>query len=213
MKIGIMGGTFDPIHNAHLILGEAAYRELGLDLVQFIPSGRPPHKRERHGATDGQRMRMAELAVADNPHFALSDREMNRSGYSYTYMTLEEMRREKPEDELYFLMGEDSLNDFPTWREPARICDAAVIVVARRHLQHGTGTLTDRVRRIRELYGADVRILRYPYLDIASSTLRDMALAGDSLRYYVPDPVWRYIEEEHLYRLPIEAGDAVAGAH
>ena len=133
-KIGIMGGTFDPIHIGHLILGEKAYDQFGLDKVRFMPAGNPPHKRNRKGrATDEQRVEMVRMAISSNPHFELCLAEMNEDGYSYTYRTLERFREENPEEEYYFIIGADSLFDFDIWREPGRICKACTIVVATRN--------------------------------------------------------------------------------
>ena len=133
-KIGIMGGTFDPIHIGHLILGEAAHRQFGLETVYFMPAGNPPHKRNRAGrATDAQRLEMVRRAIASNPHFELSEREMNPDGYSYSYRTLEALNSEHPDCSFYFIIGADSLFDFDTWREPARIAAACSLVVATRN--------------------------------------------------------------------------------
>ena len=109
-KIGIMGGTFDPIHIGHLILGEAAYEQFGLDEVWFLPAGNPPHKRNRAGqAKDAQRVEMVRRAIASNPHFVLCTKEMKDEGYTYSYRTLEAMRKEHPGTEFYFIIGADSL--------------------------------------------------------------------------------------------------------
>ena len=114
-KIGIMGGTFDPIHMGHLILGEKAYEQLGLDKVLFMPCGNPPHKRNRKGrATDEQRAEMVRLAIKDNPHFELSLIEMHEEGYTYTYRTLEQLNAANPDTEYYFIIGADSLYNFDT---------------------------------------------------------------------------------------------------
>lgn len=132
-KIGIMGGTFDPIHIGHLILGEAAYEQFGLDEVWFLPAGNPPHKRNRAGqAKDAQRVEMVRRAIASNPHFVLCTKEMKDEGYTYSYRTLEAMRKEHPGTEFYFIIGADSLFYFDEWKNPERICAAAKILVATR---------------------------------------------------------------------------------
>lgn len=116
-KIGIMGGTFDPIHIGHLILGEAAYEQFGLDEVWFLPAGNPPHKRNRAGqAKDAQRVEMVRRAIASNPHFVLCTKEMKDEGYTYSYRTLEAMRKEHPGTEFYFIIGADSLFYFDEWK-------------------------------------------------------------------------------------------------
>ena len=118
-RIGIMGGTFDPIHMGHLILGEKAYEQFQLDKVLFMPSGNPPHKKNRQGrATDEQRVEMVRRAISDNPHFELSLAEMHENGYTYTYHTLETLKTENPDTDYYFIIGADSLYNFDTWREP-----------------------------------------------------------------------------------------------
>ncbi|HIS27728.1 MAG TPA: nicotinate (nicotinamide) nucleotide adenylyltransferase, partial [Candidatus Pullilachnospira intestinigallinarum] len=130
-KVGIMGGTFDPIHISHLILGETAYEQFSLDKVLFLPAGNPPHKRNRKGgASDLERVEMVRRAIAGNSHFQLCLDEMDASDYSYTYRTLERMKAEHPDTEFYFIVGADSLFDFEKWKEPARICQAASILVA-----------------------------------------------------------------------------------
>lgn len=133
-RIGIMGGTFDPIHIGHLILAEKAYEELDLDEVWFMPSGNPPHKQNRAGrASDKQRVEMVRRAIADNPHFRLSTEEMHPEGYTYTYETLERLHEKYPDYIYYFIIGADSLYDFDMWRRPDRICKAASLLVATRN--------------------------------------------------------------------------------
>ena len=180
-KIGIMGGTFDPIHMGHLILGEKAYEQLELDKVLFMPCGNPPHKRNRKGrATDEQRAEMVRLAIEDNPHFELSLIEMHEEGYTYTYRTLEQLNKANPDTEYYFIIGADSLFNFDTWMEPERICQEAVLVVATR--DHTP---------LKEL---DQNI------DVSSELLRSWHESGQSLRYYVPKPVISYIEKNDIYK-------------
>ena len=130
-KIGIMGGTFDPIHIGHLILGENAWHQFGLEKVLFMPSANPPHKPNRIGRADIQeRVDMVRGAIADNPHFELSLEEAFREDYCYTSETLQEMTVKHPDTEYYFIMGADSLFAFETWHEPQKICQNCVIVAA-----------------------------------------------------------------------------------
>ena len=200
-KIGIMGGTFDPVHNGHLIIAERAYDALKLDKVLFIPAGRPPHKRDRAGRADNrQRAAMTALAIEDNPHFALSLFEMEEEGLSYSYRTLEAFKKERPQDELYFIMGADSLMAFDTWMEPGRIAAACRIVVSvRDHLT--AEEMKEQIRNLHERFGADIILLDTPNIDTSSSQIRQWEKEGRSLRYFVPDKVIDYIRKEGLYSL------------
>ena len=152
-KIGIMGGTFDPIHIGHLILGEAAYEQFGLDEVWFLPAGNPPHKRNRAGqAKDAQRVEMVRRAIASNPHFVLCTKEMEDEGYTYSYRTLEAMRKEHPGTEFYFIIGADSLFYFDEWKKTSRYLSET------RHTESGcffprTAGM-DPGRKIREILSA-----------------------------------------------------------
>lgn len=198
-RIGIMGGTFDPIHIGHLILGEAAYRQFQLESVYYMPAGNPPHKRHREGrASDEQRVEMVRLAILNNPHFHLSLREMNADGYSFTYRTLEGLKEEHPDVDYYFIIGADSLFDFDSWREPARVASACHMVVATRN-QTDPARFASEIEKKRRQYNADFLTLDTPNLDIASRHLREMIAEGESVRYYIPDPVIEYIQEEALY--------------
>ena len=198
-RIGLMGGTFDPVHIGHLILGEAAWRQFALDEVWYMPAGNPPHKRDRAGrASDEQRVEMLRLAIESNPHFSLSMIEMNEDGYSYTYRTLERLREREPEVDWYFIMGADSLTDFDTWREPQRIADACHIVVATRN-RMDTDSFEELLEKRRREYGDVFLRLDTPNLDVSSAHLREMIKNTESVRYYVPDPVLYYIHREGLY--------------
>ncbi len=199
-KVGIMGGTFDPIHIGHLILGEAAFEQYSLDKVLFMPAGRPPFKEGRKGmASNEQRTEMVRLAIASNPHFELCLLEMNDDGMSYTYRTLERLKEENPDTDYYFIMGADSLMYFDTWMNPQRIADAAIIVVAtRNHMPQES--LNEKMKQLSEKFSASIRKLETPNLDISSSQIREWISQGRGIQYYVPDPEIQYIEEQQLYR-------------
>ncbi len=200
-KIGIMGGTFDPIHIGHLILGEAAYDQFNLDEVWFMPAGNPPHKRNRKGrATDIQRTEMVKLAIAPNPHFKLSLEEMNEDGYSFTYRTMEHLNHVYPDTDFYFIIGADSLLDFDTWKEPARIACACRIVVATRNQINQAEF--DRVleKRQKEFRGCFLK-LDTPNLDIASKTIRSWIRDKKTTRYYLAEDVRRYIIKNRIYEV------------
>lgn len=198
-KIGIMGGTFDPIHIGHLILGEAAYEQFKLDEVWFMPAGNPPHKRDRAGrASDEQRIEMVKRAIASNPHFVLSLEEMNEDGYSYTYRTLERLNGEYPQTDFYFVIGADSLFDFDTWREPQRIAAACKIVVATRNQiseELFDSVLEDR----REQFHGSFLKMDTPNLDISSQTIRAWIKEHQTVRYYLPEEVRQYIIDHKIY--------------
>jgi nicotinate-nucleotide adenylyltransferase len=190
MKIGVLGGTFDPIHNAHLLLAEQAREQLDLDKVLFIPAGDPWRKAFRQVAPAAHRLAMTQLAVKDDPGFVVDDCEVNRDGPTYTADTLRELNRMHAKDELFLLLGEDALADLPFWREPEAIAEEANIVVAPR----GGVVLpelpfdADRVIRI-----------KMPFMEISSTDIRERAKAGRSLRYLVPDAVTAYIKDHKLY--------------
>ena len=132
MRLGIFGGSFDPIHYGHLLLAECCREQAGLDQVLFVPALIPPHKQQQQRAAAAQRVEMLKLAVGGQTEFVISTKEIERGGVSYTVETLAELRRDQPDDELFLLLGADSLADLPTWREPARICELAVPLVVRR---------------------------------------------------------------------------------
>ncbi len=199
-KVGIMGGTFDPIHVGHLILGEAAWRQFHLDEVWFLPAGNPPHKKNRAGrATDEQRVDMVQLAIQSNPHFVLSLIEMNPDGYSYTYRTLERLHSQYPDISWYFIMGADSLTDFDTWREPQRITDACQVVVATRN-QMDDGEFQTLLEQRKSEFNHNFLRLDTPNLDISSAHLREMIRTEESIRYYTPDNVLQYIIKNRIYK-------------
>ena len=199
-KIGIMGGTFDPIHIGHLILAEDAYVELGLDEVLFMPAGHPPHKVLGAGrATNEERTEMVRRAIEGNDHFSLSLYEMKKEGLSYTYETLEMLKHNEKGVELYFIMGADSLFEFHSWKEPKRISELCTIVAAGRP-GRGEEDLTSCIERLRQDLKASIIRLNTPDIDISSTMLRKRASMGLTIRYYVPDKVAEYIVERGLYR-------------
>ena len=199
-RIGIMGGTFDPIHIGHLILAEKAYEELALDEVWFMPSGNPPHKQNREGrASDQQRVEMVRKSIADNPHFRLSTEEMHPDGYTYTYETLERLHKKYPDQTYYFIIGADSLFNFDTWMEPERICQEAVLVVATRD-HTPLKELDQQMQLLSQKYNGNFIRLDTMNIDVSSELLRYWHKSGQSLRYYVPQPVISYIEKNDIYK-------------
>ena len=195
-----MGGTFDPIHMGHLILGEQSFEQLHLDKVLFMPSGNPPHKRDRAGrASDDQRVDMVRLAIEDNPHFELSLAEMHETGYTYTYRTLEELKEQNPDTDYYFIIGADSLFTFDEWKEPARICRTCTLVVAVRD-HASSDELNQEIKRLSAEYEGHFTLLDTMNIDVSSHQIRSWVSEGKSLKYYVPDPVISYMKENGIYR-------------
>ena len=199
-RLGIMGGTFDPIHNGHLVAAEQAFGDLGLDVVVFMPAGRPAFKLDKRVSSGEDRYAMTLLATSDNPHFLASRFEVDREGVTYTADTLELMRRMYPENvELYFITGADAIADIVRWRDVDRIASCARLVGATRpgyDLDHARTTIAASP------YPFDVTYLEVPALAISSSYLRDRVMGGQSLRYLTPDPVSGYIQKHGLYGVP-----------
>lgn len=199
-KIGIMGGTFDPIHNGHLLLGEQAYYEYGLDQIWYMPSGQPPHKKD-HRVTDSHiRLEMTRLAMEGREGFSCSDFEVMRSGNTYTSQTLEILHEKYPGHTFYFIIGADSLYEIEHWHEPAKVLEQAVILAAVREYESAGRSMETQIAYLKEKYQADVRMLHCREIDISSAELRRMTALGESIEPFVPEPVARYIKENHLYQ-------------
>ena len=201
MRLGIFGGSFDPVHYGHLLLAETCREQCRLDQVWFLPAGVPPHKQTRTLAPAKARVEMLELAVAGNEHFAVSTLEIERGGVSYTVDTLRTLKERQPGDELFLLMGADSLREMITWREPAEICRLAIPVVAHRagSPEPDFGVLSPLVstQRLAEIRSHQVEM---PIVDLSSTELRQRSAEGRSLRYRTPRAVEKYIEAQGLYR-------------
>jgi nicotinate-nucleotide adenylyltransferase len=165
-----------------------------------MPSGNPPHKRHREGrATDEQRVEMLSLATRDNPHFELSQVEMNTEGYTYTYKTLENLCAQHPDTDYYFIIGADSLFTFDSWMEPGRICSACTLVVAVR--DHASDqAINHKIRELSQRYHGTFVRLDTDNIDISSNILRNWISEHKSLRYYVPDAVIDYIHAHGIYQ-------------
>ena len=186
LRVGIFGGTFNPIHVGHLLLAETAREQLALDRVVFIPTARPPHKRARDLVPGAARLRLIELAIRHHPAFAVSDVELHRQGPSYTLDTVRMLHARLPEAALFLLIGEDMLAvRWLGWDELKRLC---TIVAARR-----PGTKPSRSSR-------GVRWLSMPQVEVASSDIRARLKAGRSIRYLVPAAVERHIRQHNLYQ-------------
>lgn len=201
MRLGIYGGSFDPVHYGHLIFADSAREALALDEVWLIPAYAPPHKQGRELASPKERVEMLQLAVGGTPWLRVSTLELDRGGVSYTVDTLETLSAEHPGAELFFLMGGDSLRDLLTWKNPARICELAIPVVFRRlgSPEPDVGVLADYVspQRLAQIRGSQIET---PVIELSSTDLRQRAAAGRSLRFRTPRAVEQYIIASGLYR-------------
>lgn len=215
MKIGIMGGTFDPIHNAHLMLAEYAYLEFALDEVWFMPNGNPPHKQSRKGGTGAAgRVHMVRLAIADNPAFRLEEYESSRSEISYSYQTMEHFREIYPEHHFYFIIGADSLFALKEWVHPERLLKTCTILAAYRDKMNRYDRMEAKIEELNQEYQADIRLLVTPAVSTASHELRRRVKEGGSIAQDVPEAVNAYILDHHLYRDdqdPSELSDSAEG--
>lgn len=196
-RLGIMGGTFDPIHNGHLVAAEQATHDLNLDVVVFVPAGSPAFKQDRHVSSSEDRHAMTLLATADNPHFLVSRIEVDREGITYTADTLEILRKYYPDNvEIFFITGADAILDIISWHNAERIAELAHLVGATRpgyDLEHARAKIAES--------GIDFQVtyLEVPALAISSSNLRERVSKGESLRYLTPDSVVGYVGKHQLY--------------
>ena len=195
--IGVLGSAFNPPHLGHLALAQVALWQLGLDEVILVPTGTAPHKRIADDPGREERMAMTRLAAADDSRFSVSALEVEREGPSYTYETLGLLAEERPETELVFVMGADAAVGLESWREPERVVELARLAVARR-----AGVSDAEVAAVMRSLGAAGRatMLEMPQFGVSSSAVRERASQGRPLRYLVPEPVARFIEEKGIYR-------------
>ena len=200
MKIGIMGGTFDPVHIGHLLLGEFAYEDFGLDQIWFMPNGNPPHKKTEHTEESlHHRVEMVKLAASDVPYFRVKLYEAETEEHSYTYSTMREFNRQYPEDEFYFILGADSLFSIEKWRDFRKIFPTCTILAAMRD-DKDAQSMQSQITYLKERYNARIELLQAPLVEISSTAIRKRAAKGLSVRYMVPDAVAEYIAEHQLYR-------------
>ena len=193
-KIGIMGGTFDPIHYGHLFAAESARIELSLARVVFIPSGNPPHKSYPLMASAEDRYRMTELAIEGNPHFEISRIEMGNAGTNYTAVTLSSLAGRFPSADFFLITGLDAALDIPNWYEPSKILSLCRIAVIAR-----PGYIRDKISSLDERVRDSLIILDTGMIDISATVIRNRAARRGSIRYMTPDRVCRYIQENDIY--------------
>lgn len=201
MRVGIFGGTFDPIHTGHLVLAEQCREQCGLDEVWFVPAAAPPHKLDAAISPAKTRCEMIEFAIAGNPQFKLSPIELDRSGPSYTVTTLEQLHSEDPTRELFLLVGADSIRELSTWRQPQRIMELATVVAVNR----GRDLLlpAEAEKQLADNLGSAaagrVQFIKMPAIDISATDIRQRVAAGRSIRYLVPRAVEVYIQQHQVF--------------
>jgi nicotinate-nucleotide adenylyltransferase len=201
-RIGILGGTFDPIHVGHLVVAEDVWYRLDLSEILFVPAREPPHKQHRPVSPVADRLAMVERAIAGNPHFRLSRADVDRPGMSYSVDTVRTIRAEVgPSAEIFFIIGADSLVDLPTWREPNLLLELCQIVAVNRpgYPPLDLARLEPTVPRA----GERILCLDVPSLDVAASEIRRRVADGWPITYLVPSAVQSYIAERRLYRAPL----------
>jgi len=199
LRIGLLGGTFNPPHIGHLVCAQEAWAQLALDRVLFVPVHSPPHKQVAGDPGVERRVALCEAAVAADERFAVSRVEADVPGPSYTIDTLNRLHEARPEDQLTFIVGGDMAASLPEWREPRTILERCTLGVAARD---GVGREQILERLDRELPGAAERIRFFdmPRIDVSSTLIRSRVAAGRPVRYLVPDAVAEHIEREGLYR-------------
>jgi nicotinate-nucleotide adenylyltransferase len=196
-RLGVFGGTFDPIHHGHLIIAAELKFKLGLDRVLFLPAGRPPHKTDREVTSDSHRLDMLESVLSGESWFDVSYIDIENSGLSYTADSMRLHKARYPEAEIHFLMGQDSLRDLPYWHEPERITEQVRLGVAMR-----PGVVVDLDYIFERVPAAEgtIDFVNVPLIQIASSDIRRRVRDGQPIRYHVPPVVEAYIEQHGLYR-------------
>ncbi len=185
-KIGVVGGTFDPIHIGHMLLGEWAYEKYALDEVWFLPAGMPYFKRDRDVTPAEERLAGVEKAVGEFPYMKVCDLEVKREGRTYTYETVEELNRLYPDDRFFFIFGEDCLDTLESWREPERILAGAQIIAATRGAASDPEKMKEKASALMAKLGGVIEVMEFPAIDISSTMIRKRMAKGLSVRYLVP---------------------------
>ena len=197
-KVGILGGTFNPVHIGHLILAETAYETFGLEYVLLMPNGNPPHKELKSKDRGIHRMNMLKLAVRDNPHLQTSSFELDRTGVIYTYKTLELLKKEHPDTKYYFILGADSLFDLEKWQKPDSICKNATLLAAVRD-ELGKERVKQQIALLEREFQAEIYLMDTPNLSFSSHNIRERIKNGKTVTYYIPKEVEEYIHKNNLY--------------
>lgn len=203
MKIGLVGGSFDPIHRGHILLGEYALKQFDLDEIWFLPAGQPYMKAGRDVSAPEERKAMTKRAIYDLPWARLCSLELERPGRSYTYETLEQLQAEQPENEYYFILGGDQLDKLDQWRYPERVLASARIIAAGRGSGADYKAMEEKAAALTGRFGGRIHLMDFPALDISSTEIRQRAAAGESLEDLVPPAVETYIKRQGLYRVTL----------
>lgn len=198
-RLGILGGTFDPIHNGHITVAQDALEKLDLDEVIFIPNHIPPHKKHNNYVNnDYHRYHMVRLAIKGHPNFRISNIEQKCSGKSYTYITLKKLKEYYTNSDLYFIMGDDSFFSFETWKNPHIICKNANLVIGKRNL-FSEKEYKKQAKKLKEKFDANVIFLTNNMVFVSSSEIRNNEIKEEDLKEFLPKDVYAYIQENHLY--------------
>ena len=198
-KIGIMGGTFNPIHLAHTEMAKVCLRQQDLDKILFMPSKNPPHKKDKSILPENERAVMVKLAVSEYDKFVFSDFELQRKGTTYTADTLRLLQEENPDDNYYFIMGADSLLYLDKWYRPQEILKRAVILAIGRDGSTPDELKEKRKELIKQYDKADIRFVHMRQMDISSSMIREGIAHGENMEKYLDKEVWNYINANGLY--------------
>lgn len=198
-KIGVMGGTFNPVHTGHLLLAQWAMEEAGLDGVIFMPTGCSYMKKSAEVLPGAERLAMTRLAISDRDCFLCSDLEVKRAGSTYTCETLEELQAIYPQAQLYFIVGADCLFTIGNWYHPERIFHRCILLAASRNGMTMDG-LEEKRQELEEAYQAQILLMAFPDIEISSTDIRKRCRQGRSIRYLVPDSVREYIDRHQYYR-------------
>ena len=198
-KIGIMGGTFDPIHNGHLMLGRQAYTEYDLDVIWFMPSGQPPHKKDRSVSCSAHRCAMVNLAIQTESAFRFSDFEVSRDGSTYTAQTMKRLKEVYPNHQFYYIIGADSLYEIEQWYHPAEVLSSVIFLTADREYRKEHRSLADQIDYLTKRYHARIHLLHCQEMDLSSDEIRQAVRSGLPISEHVPQSVREYIDLHHLY--------------
>lgn len=198
-RIGIMGGTFNPVHIGHLILAEKAREQFCLDEIWFMPLKNPPHKEKNQMVSDIERVEMLKRAIQSNEAFHLSDLELKRDGITYTIDTLKELKYNREDCQFYFILGADSLMQIETWKKSEEIMKLVHLLVGGRNHTREMD-LENHITYLREKHHAKIEILEFSEVPFASNEIRKLRRHKKSIRYFVPESVYDYILEKNLYQ-------------